>query len=311
MSEQPTVLVVGSINMDMVMRVAQMPAAGETLHGEGFATSPGGKGANQAVAAARAGANCIMLGRVGDDSFGHTLRDVLAAEDINCDNLMVTGETSTGAAMILVDRFGENSIVISGGANLALTPDDIFPRGELFSSADVLLLQLEIPLPTVRAAMDLARRHCCKIVLDPTPVPARLPDELLAVDIITPNAIEAEQITGMQAAEERSDRQVASQLVERGAGAAVLKTGHRGSLVVSADGEIARVPPYRVDIVDTTGAGDAFTGNLAVAVARGNCLVDAARIANAAGALACTKFGAQGAIPTWDEIHMLMEDQRG
>ena len=310
MPEQPTVLVVGSINMDMVMRVAQMPGAGETVRGDGFATSPGGKGANQAVAAARAGANCIMLGRVGDDAFGHQLRDVLAADGIDCENVMVTDETSTGAAMILVDRLGENSIVISGGANLALTPDDIFPCSELFNLADVLVLQLEIPLPTVRAAMDLARRHCCKIVLDPTPVPGRLPDELLAVDIITPNAIEAEQITGMRAVEERVDRQVASQLVERGAGAAVLKTGHRGSLVVSADGEIARVPPYRVDIVDTTGAGDAFTGNLAVAVARGNCLADAARIANAAGALACTKFGAQAAIPTWDEIRILMEDQK-
>lgn len=296
--------------MDMVMRVAQMPAAGETIHGDGFATSPGGKGANQAVAAARAGANCIMLGRVGDDPFGHTLKDVLAAEDIDCENVMVTPETSTGAAMILVDKLGENSIVISGGANMALTPDDIFPQGELFARADVLLLQLEIPLPTVRAAMDLARRHSCKIVLDPTPVPARLPDELLAVDIITPNAVEAEQITGMQSSEDRADRQMASQLIERGAGAAVLKTGHRGSLVVSADGEIARVSPYRVDIVDTTGAGDTFTGNLAVAAARGNCLADAAKIANAAGALACTKFGAQAAIPTWDEIQMLMQDQR-
>ena len=310
MSEQPTVLVVGSINMDMVMRVARMPVAGETVHGDGFATSPGGKGANQAVAAARAGANCIMLGRVGDDTFGQTLIDILAVDGIDCDNVMITSETSTGAAMILVDGLGENSIVISGGANMALTPDDIFPRGDLFSLADVVVLQLEIPLPTVRAAMDLARRHCCKIVLDPSPVPGRLPDELLAVDIVTPNIIEAEQITGMQAAEERADRQVASKLVERGAGAAVLKIGSRGSLVVSADGEIARVPAYRVDIVDTTGAGDAFTGTLAVAVARGNCLADAARIANAAGALACTKFGAQTAIPTWDEIHILMEDQR-
>jgi ribokinase len=310
MLERPTILVVGSINMDMVVRVARMPAAGQTIRGDGFATSPGGKGANQAVAAARAGANCIMLARVGDDSFGQTLKGVLAADGINCDNVLTTDDTSTGTAMIMVDKLGENSIVVSGGANLALTPDDIFPRGELFELADVVLLQLEVPLPTVRAAMDLARRHCCKIVLDPTPVSARLPDELLAVDIITPNAIEAEQITGTRASEERADRQMASQLVERGAGAAVLKIGHRGSLVVSADGEIARVPPYRVDIVDTTGAGDAFTGNLAVAVARGNSLANAARIANAAGALACTKFGAQGAIPTWNETHMLMEDQR-
>jgi ribokinase len=310
MSEQPTVLVVGSINMDMVVRVGQMPAPGQTVPGDGFALSPGGKGANQAVAAARAGANCIMLGRVGDDPFGHKLKDILASDGIDCDNVMLTGEASTGTAMIMVDRLGENSIVVSGGANLALTPDDIFPRGELFALADIVVLQLEVPLPTVRAAMDLARRHSCKIILDPSPVRGRLPDELFAVDIITPNALEAEQITGTQAAEERADRQVASQLIERGAGAAVLKTGARGSLVVSSDGEIARVEPYKVDIVDTTGAGDAFTGNLAVAIARGSSLPDAAKIANAAGALACTRFGAQAAIPTRDEIHILMEDQR-
>ena len=310
MPEQPTVLVVGSINMDMVVRVAQMPHAGQTVRGDGCVMSPGGKGANQAVATARAGAKCIMLGRVGDDPFGQKLKDILAADGIDCNNVMITPEIPTGTAMILVDGLGENSIVVSGGANLALTPDDIFPRGDLFELADIVVLQLEIPLQTVRAAMDLARRHCCKIVLDPSPVPNRMPDELFAVDIITPNALEAEQITGTKAVEERADRQVASQLIERGAGAAVLKTGHRGSLVVSADGEIARVPPYRVDIVDTTGAGDAFTGNLAVAVAKGNSLADAAKIANAAGALACTKFGAQTAIPTWDEIRILMEDQR-
>ena len=295
--------------MDMVVRVTNMPVPGQTIAGEGFTMSPGGKGANQAVAAARAGVNTIMLGRVGNDPFGHELRGVLADDGIYCDNVMLTEQTPTGAAMIMVDKLGENSIVISGGANMALTPDDIYPQTELFAQADVVVLQLEIPLPTVRAAMDLARRHCCKIVLDPSPVPGPLPDELLAVDIITPNAIEAEQITGTQAAEERADRQGASELIERGARAAVLKAGARGSLVVSADGEIARIPPYRVDIVDTTGAGDAFTGNLAAAIARGESLAQAARIANAAGALACTKFGAQTAIPTWDEIHMLMEDQ--
>jgi len=309
MSEQATVLVVGSINMDMVVRVTEMPAPGQTLAGEGFAMSPGGKGANQAVAAARAGAKCIMLGRVGDDPFGHELREVLAADGIDCDGIMTAKEAVTGTAMIMVDKLGENSIVISGGANLALTPDDIFPRADLFEAADVVVMQLEIPLPTVRAAMDLARRHRCRIVLDPSPVPGRLDEELLAVDIITPNAIEAELLTGTHAAEERADRQVASQLIERGARAAVLKLGARGSLVVSSDGEMSRVPPFRIDIVDTTGAGDAFTGNLAAAIAGGESLAEAARIANAAGALACTKFGAQTAIPTMDEIRMLMEDQ--
>jgi ribokinase len=310
MSEQPTVLVVGSINMDIVVRVGQMPVPGQTVSGDGFVMTPGGKGANQAVAAARAGAKCIMLGRVGDDPFGHKLKNILTDEGVNCDSVMLSPETPTGTAMIMVDKLGENSIVISGGANLTLTPDDIFPCGELFERADIVVLQLEVPLPTVRAAMDLARRHNCKIVLDPSPVRGLLPDELFAVDIISPNAIEAEQITGTQAVEERADLQIASQLIERGAQAAVLKMGARGSLVVSTEGEIARVEPYKVNIVDTTGAGDAFTGNLAVAIARGESLADAAKIANAAGALACTKFGAQTAIPTWDETHMLMEDQR-
>ena len=296
--------------MDMVVRVGQMPAPGQTVPGEGFALSPGGKGANQAVAAARAGANCIMLARVGDDPFGHKLKEILVAEGVDCENVLATPDASTGTAMIMVDRLGENSIVICGGANLALSPDDVFPCADLFERADIVILQLEIPLPTVRAAMDLARRHNCKIVLDPSPIPARLPDELFAVDIITPNALEAEQITGISAAEERADRQVASQLVERGARAAVLKIGARGSLLVAADGEIAKVEPYHVTIVDSTGAGDAFTGNLAAAVAAGKSLPEAAKIANAAGALACTKFGAQSAIPTMDEIRMLMEDQR-
>ena len=310
MSEQPTVLVVGSINMDIVVRVGQIPVPGQTVSGDGFVMTPGGKGANQAVAAARAGAKCIMLGRVGDDPFGHKLKNILTDEGVNCDSVMLSPETPTGTAMIMVDKLGENSIVLSGGANLTLTPDDIFPCGELFERADIVVLQLEVPLPTVRAAMDMARRHNCKIVLDPSPIRGLLPDELFAVDIISPNAIEAEQITGTQAVEERADLQVASQLIERGAQAAVLKMGSRGSLVVSTDGEIARVEPYKVNIVDTTGAGDAFTGNLAVAIAKGESLADSAKIANAAGALACTKFGAQTAIPTWDETHMLMEDQR-
>jgi len=309
MSDQPRILVVGSINMDVVMRTVQMPAPGETVRGKGFSTSPGGKGANQAVAAARLGARCHMLGRVGDDAFGHALVDSMIAEGINCDNVMITEDAATGAAMILVDNCGENAIVTSGGANRQVTPDDIFGQGELFEQADVVLLQLELPLPTVRAAVDLARRHRCKVVLDPAPAPRPMPEELFQVDILSPNAVEAEHITGKQAVEERADRQVASELVERGAGAAVLKLGPRGAIVVSCDGEIARVRPYRVNVVDTTGAGDAFTGALAVAVGRGQRLAEATQFANAAGALTCTKLGAQLAIPTCDEVRILMQDQ--
>ena len=168
---------------------------------------------------------------------------------------------------------------------------------------------MELPLPTVRAAINMARRNGCKIILDPAPAPRQLPEELCRVDIISPNVIEAELITGTKTGEERADKNIASDLIARGASAAVLKLGARGSMVVTADGQIARVPAYRVKIVDTTAAGDAFTGALAVAVANGQDLLKAAKFANAAGALACTKLGAHAAMPTVEEVKMLMEDQ--
>ena len=309
MSEKPNILVVGSINMDLVIRTHHMPAPGQTLPGSGFVTSPGGKGANQAVAVARMGGQCTMIGRVGDDAFGQELLVGMEAEGIDCANVLKTDDVATGVAMIIVDSMGENSIVVAGGANLRLTPDDIFPCAELFDRADVLVLQLEVPMTTVRAATDLARRHNCRIILDPAPAPRCMPEELYQVDVISPNVIETEALTGTKTIEDRLDKQAASELIARGAKAAVLKLGSRGSLVIAADGQIARVPAYKVNIVDTTAAGDAFIGALAVAVAAGMDLPEAARRANAAGALACTRLGAQSAMPTADEVRMLIEDQ--
>ena len=309
MPDPPHILVVGSINMDLVARTCRLPGPGETVLGNGFATSPGGKGANQAVAAARMGGRCRMIGRVGDDAFGTTLLDGLWADGVDCEHVLVTRGSASGVAIILVDARGENAIVVSSEANRMLTPDDIFPRGDLFAEADVMIVQLELPLPTVRAAIDMARRHECMTILDPAPAVRNMPEPLYQVDIISPNANEAEVLTGVAAVEERVDKQVASQFIERGAKAAVLKLGARGSLVVSSDGQIARLAAYKVNIVDTTAAGDAFTGALAVAVAQGKDLAVAARIANAAGALACSRLGAQSAMPTVDEVRMLMEDQ--
>lgn len=309
MAEEPMILVVGSINMDLVVRCPDMPVGGQTVLGSGFRTSPGGKGANQAVAVARMGGKCRFLGRVGEDAFGEALLVGMKAEAIDCSDLLRTPEAPTGIAMIIVDARGENSIVVAGGANHCLSPDDIFPRTELFEQADIVVLQLELPLPTVRAAINMARRNGCKIILDPAPAPRQLPEELCRVDIISPNVIEAELITGTKTGEERADKNIASDLIARGASAAVLKLGARGSMVVTADSQIARVPAYRVKIVDTTAAGDAFTGALAVAVANGQDLLKAAKFANAAGALACTKLGAQAAMPTVEEVKMLMEDQ--
>ena len=303
------ILVVGSVNMDVVVRAPHMPAPGETVLGRGFVTSPGGKGANQAVAAARLGAKVTMIGRVGDDAFGAELMEGLRAEKIDCNNVLVTDNCASGVAVIIVDSIGENSIVVAGAANFRLTPDDIYGRAELFEQADAILLQLELPLPTVRASIDLAKRHGCRIIMDPAPVPKPFPSELCKVDILCPNVPEAEAITGSRTGEERADRNIALDLMARGAKAAVLKLGSRGSLVAGGDGEFSRVPAFKVDIVDTTGAGDAFTAALAVSVASGRNLKRAARFANAAGAIACTRLGAQDAMPNALEVKMLMEDQ--
>ena len=309
MSDKPNILVVGSMNMDLVVRAPRMPAPGETVLGNGFVTSPGGKGANQAVAAARLGGRCSMIARVGDDAFGRQLLDGMKAERIDCDAIAVTEDAATGVAMIVVDGNGENSIVVASGANFRLTPDDVFSREELFPKADAVVLQLELPLPTVRAAVDLAKRHRCKIILDPAPAPACMPPELCEVDVLSPNVGEAESITGNRTGEERADRNIALDLVARGATAAVLKLGPRGSLLATAGGEFERVLAYKVDIADTTAAGDAFTAGLAVAFASDWPLAKAVRFANAAGALACTQLGAQAAMPSIDDVRMLMADQ--
>ncbi|HUS92554.1 MAG TPA: ribokinase [Phycisphaerae bacterium] len=311
MADKPRILVVGSINMDLVVRSPHMPAPGETVLGEGFVTSPGGKGANQAVAAARLGARCRFLGRIGRDTFGQALLAGLRAEGIDCTDVIPTDTAATGVAMIIVDARGENSIVVASGANHRLTPDDVFARAEAFEQADAVVLQLELPLPTVRAAIEVARRYACKVILDPAPAPQRLPEALCHVDVISPNVTEAEMLTGSKTGEERADKNIAMDLIARGASAAVLKLGSRGSMVVTNDGKMARVPAFDVTIVDTTAAGDAFTAALAVEVAKGTDLRAAARVANAAGALACTRLGAQTAMPTWTEVRMLMEDQPG
>jgi len=311
MGEEPKVLVVGSINMDMVVRSGRMPAPGETVLGEGFKTSPGGKGANQAVAAARLGGRVAMIARVGDDAFGEELLANLRQEGVDCGAVGTSPQTPTGVAMIIVDAQGENSIVVASGANFRVTPDDdILPNEHLFEQAAVVLMQLELPLPTVRAAMTLARRHGCKVILDPAPAPRIMPEELCCVDILSPNVSEAEQITGNRSGlEERVDKQVASELIARGAKTAVLKLGSRGAMAVTADGHFYTVPSYKVNVVDTTAAGDAFTAGLAVATAGGAKLHEAVKLANAAGALACTRIGAQAAMPTGDEVRLLMTDQ--
>ncbi|MBI5724687.1 MAG: ribokinase [Planctomycetes bacterium] len=310
MAVEPVILVVGSVNMDLVVRSQHMPTPGETVLGDNFKTSPGGKGANQAVAVARLGGNCRMIGRVGDDSFGKDLLGNLKFEGVDCEGIQITPDAPSGTAMIIVDARGENSIVVASGANFMVTPDDVYSREEMFKQAAIVLLQLELPVTAVRAAIDLARKHGKKVILDPAPAIKQFPPELYQVDIISPNVSEAEILTGKKAVETKADKMAASDLIARGAKAAVLKLGQRGSLVVTSDGHFYTVGPFYVNVIDTTAAGDAFTAALALSVARGHDLRSAARIANAAGALACTKFGAQSAMPTAYEVKVLMADQK-
>lgn len=312
MTQQPNILIVGSVNMDLVVRTAAMPLPGQTVLGDGFTTAPGGKGANQAVAIARQGGAVALLGRVGDDAFGRSLHAGLKAEGVDVGHLITDQTAPSGIAMIIVDATGENSIVVASGANFAVTPDDVFHAEELFSRAKVVLLQLELPLATVLAARSLARKHNCKVVLDPAPAVANLPAELLDVDVISPNITEAETILSkkIDPTEERCGKLAASALLEKGAKAVALKLGSRGSVVMTADGIIRPIKPYKVDIVDTTAAGDAFTGTLALWLSRELPLHKAARYANAAGALACVKLGAQPAMPTAAEVDILMADQK-
>ncbi len=312
-AEQPLILVVGSINMDLMVRAPRMPAPGETLIGSRFKLSPGGKGANQAVAAARLGGRCAMIGMLGDDCFGQRLRERLVAEGVDCSAVGTKPEIASGTATIIVDDKGENSIILASGGDGELSPDDIFAREALFRRADVMVMQLELPLPTLRAAVEVARRHGCRTILDPAPAPARgaLPEAIYRVDIISPNVTEAQILTGKNALEERVAKHVAMDLIDRGARTAVLKLGARGSMVVMDDAHFYRVPPYPVSIQDTTAAGDAFTAALALKVAAGESVRAAARFANAAGALACTRLGAQDAMPTADEVRMLMDDHPG
>jgi ribokinase len=295
------VAVVGSLNLDMVVPVPRHPSPGETVLGGDVFRNPGGKGANQAVAAARLGQPTAMIGRVGRDQEGATLIEALEAAEVDASRVVRTPGAATGMALITVDQRGENAIVVSPGANSRVTPQDVDSAQEILGSARVLLLQLEIPLEAVAAA---ARAASGTIVLNPAPA-RPLPRSLLeSVDVLVPNRSELAVLAGA-AAEPVDDDQVA-QLAARihGPKAMVVTLGAAGALVVEG-GRTDRVPAIPVEPVDTTAAGDAFCGALADALVRGQPLGEAARWAVRAAAVACTRAGAQASLPSRDEIDRL------
>ena len=301
------IVVIGSVNMDLVCRTPRLPAAGETVIGEALATIPGGKGANQAVAAARLGGEVHLVGRVGDDDFGRSLRAGLERDGVHTKSVTVTRGVPTGCAMILVDAAGENSIVVAPGANAKVSPADVDRARPLIARAAAVVLQLEIPPATVRHALALCRRLGVFTILDPAPVPPTgLPRAgLAAVDLLTPNETEADGLIGAGAKRAAPER-VGAALLARGARTVVLKRGSRGAMVVGREGEPQSIRPFRVKVCDTTAAGDAFTGALAVAISEGMSLPKAVRFANAAGALCCQGFGAQPSLPSRAAVDALV-----
>jgi ribokinase len=291
----PRIVVAGSANMDLVGLAPRLPLPGETVLGDDFVMTPGGKGANQAIAAARAGGACVMLGAIGSDAFGVTIKARLNASGVDTANLR-TSYGASGVAVIMVDRAGENSIIVSPGANNSFAGLSATETA-VIADSDVLLCQQEIPTDTVVAAAQAARAGGTRVILNAAPA-RELPQELLdAVDVLVVNEGEATAITGTT----EPDLPALLALVPR----VVLTLGGAGSWYADRDGREERIPACRVDVVDTTAAGDAFTGALAVAWGEGRDLVDAVRWANAAGAACVRKVGASNALPGRAEIDTL------
>ncbi len=301
------ILVVGSLNTDIVVRAPHFPAPGETIQGEDVATMPGGKGANQAVAAARLGASVAMIGRVGADEFGKNLIQNLKQNGVDSTHVLRDDAAATGAAIIIVDSRGQNSIVLSPGANSKVAEGDV--KAAFFSDASLLLLQFEIPMEAVLHSARLAKKQGLRVLINPAPAQA-VPDELFRnSDFFVPNETELSILTGKPVSGQASAETAARSLVKRGVQNVIVTLGENGALIANKDGA-KHIPSFKVDTVDTTGAGDAFIGSLAVALLERKSLEDAVQYACACGALAVTKLGAQSSLPLPDEVNQFLRTHR-
>lgn len=301
MNRKWDVVVVGGANTDYLVRGDKLPQPGETVDGEEFLSAGGGKGANQAVAAARLGARVAFIACLGDDERGDELEKLLRAEGVNTKHVHRDRKAPTGVALVMVDKSGEKQISCAPGANHKLSPSRIRAAASLIKQAKVLLTQFEVPMPTVLAAAKIAHAAGVRIVLDPAP-PAKARAALLKlVDIIRPNSNEAKALTGFEVKDVKSARRAAQRLFKYGIQAAAIQAGNVGDLIVWGGGE-RLVPRLKVKTVDATGAGDAFAAGFAVALAEGRAYAAASAFANAAAALATTKFGAMPAMPRRGEV---------
>jgi ribokinase len=300
------VLVVGSANVDFTVAASRLPGVGETVSGGTLLVNHGGKGANQAVAARRLGAEVRFVACVGDDASGRDIRAALQAEGVGVDGMIVTREAATGTALIVVDQQGRNQIVVAPGANWRLSAEHVRSRAEDFAWAQVVLCQLETPLDTLDVALGEARRRGLVTVLNPAPVRDGISDDVWRrVDYLTPNEGEAARLSGVPVENVRSAGAAARVLRERGVGTVIVTLGVQGSIACTAGGDV-RTEAFPVKAVDTTAAGDSFNGALGTALAAGDALPDALRFASAAAALACTRRGAQPSLPIRAEVDRLL-----
>jgi ribokinase len=300
-SRRARIVVVGSINRDVVIRCAKLPQPGETVLASAATEVSGGKGANQAVAASRLGGDVAIVGRVGDDVFGERLLSGLNQEHLNTSLVRRTAECASGMAIVAVEDSGENSILVVPGANARVGREDITAAAEAIRSCDILLLQLEVGREAVAAALALARQSGVCTILNPAPVAGPLPKELLQVDVICPNRLEASAILGRSIESRDNAMEALSGLVQLGPKAAIITMGSLGA-VFSDGGPPAWCEPFQVNAIDSTAAGDAFAGALAVRLGEGAALPEAVEFACAAGAIAATRPGAQPALPTREEV---------
>lgn len=299
------IFVVGSINTDMILQVDHIPRPGETILGGEFSMAAGGKGANQAVAAARAGGETTLLARVGSDSFGQHAVERLANDGIDVDHIIQDCGAPSGVALIFVADSGENSIGVASGANSRLSPDDVQQAADVIRSASVLLLQLETPLETVEAALKIASATGARVILNPAPAQPLSAEVLQQVSVLTPNESEAEQLSGIQVTDVDSAARAARSLREQGPEVVIITLGAAG-VYVDSDQITGAVAGFAVDAIDTTAAGDVLNGALACGLADARPLEEVIRFANAAAALSVTKLGAQPSAPVRRDIETIL-----
>lgn len=304
------IVVVGSSNTDMIIKMDQLPKPGETILGGQFVTAAGGKGANQAVAAARAGGAVTFVARVGEDMFGSQAVAGFVKDGINVDYVFKDQTSPSGVALIFVAKDGENSIAVAGGANGNLSTADLEKAKPAVIHAKILVAQLETPLETVQAAAELAAAHGVTFILNPAPARPLADSLLKLVAILTPNETEAELLTGIKVDSEATAAAAAQALLAKGCGTVIITLGAKGAFVATLQARFL-VPGFKVTAVDTTAAGDVFNGTLAVALSEGKPLAESVRFANAAAALSVTRLGAQPSAPQRQEItHFLQSHLR-